>query len=70
MTDLLSTGLADGSQVDEDPVRVGSLSVGYRLTSDVLVLGRAQLIATDVAVAAGLVDIGEACPCRQNCPSA
>jgi N-methylhydantoinase A/oxoprolinase/acetone carboxylase beta subunit len=59
MPDLLSIGLGGGSHVDEGPVRVGPLSVGYRLTSDALVFGGERLTATDIAVAAGLVDIGD-----------
>lgn len=59
MPDLLSIGLGGGSHVDEDPVRVGPLSVGYRLTSDALVFGGSRLTATDIAVAAGLIDIGD-----------
>src|SRR5258707_1317469 len=59
MPDLLSIGLGGGSHVDEDPVRVGPLSVGYRLTSDALVFGGTRLTATDIAVAAGLIDIGD-----------
>ncbi|CCE09505.1 putative hydantoinase A [Bradyrhizobium sp. STM 3843] len=58
MPDLLSIGLGGGSHVDENPVRVGPLSVGYRLTEDALVFGGNRLTATDIAVAAGLVDIG------------
>ncbi|MGY8707779.1 hydantoinase/oxoprolinase family protein [Bradyrhizobium sp. 18BD] len=59
MPDLLSIGLGGGSHVDEDPVRVGPLSVGYRLTSDALVFGGSRLTATDIAVGAGLIDIGD-----------
>ena len=59
MPDLLSIGLGGGSHVDEGPVRVGPLSVGYRLTSEAMVFGGNRLTATDVAVAAGLVDIGD-----------
>lgn len=59
MPDLLSIGLGGGSHVDEDPVRVGPLSVGYRLTSDALVFGGTRLTATDIAVAADLIDIGD-----------
>jgi len=59
MPDLLSIGLGGGSHVDEGPVRVGPLSVGYRLTADALVFGGDRLTATDIAVAAGLVDIGD-----------
>jgi N-methylhydantoinase A/oxoprolinase/acetone carboxylase beta subunit len=59
MPDLLSIGLGGGSHVDEHAARVGPVSVGYRLTSDALVFGGAQLTATDIAVAAGLIDIGD-----------
>ena len=59
MPDLLSIGLGGGSHVDEKQVAVGPLSVGYRLTSEALVFGGTQLTATDIAVAAGLVEIGD-----------
>jgi N-methylhydantoinase A/oxoprolinase/acetone carboxylase beta subunit len=59
MPDLLSIGLGGGSHVGGEPVRVGPLSVGYRLTSEALVFGGTRLTATDIAVAAGLVDIGD-----------
>jgi N-methylhydantoinase A/oxoprolinase/acetone carboxylase beta subunit len=59
MPDLLSIGLGGGSHVDEGPVRVGPLSVGYRLTSEAMVFGGNRLTATDIAVAAGLIDIGD-----------
>jgi N-methylhydantoinase A/oxoprolinase/acetone carboxylase beta subunit len=59
MPDLLSIGLGGGSHVSENPVRVGPLSLGYRLTSDALVFGGSRLTATDIAVAAGLIEIGD-----------
>jgi N-methylhydantoinase A/oxoprolinase/acetone carboxylase beta subunit len=59
MPDLLSIGLGGGSHVGREPVRVGPVSVGYRLTSEALVFGGTRLTATDIAVAAGLVDIGD-----------
>ena len=60
MPDLLSIGLGGGSHIDAEPsARVGPLSVGYRLTQDALVFGGAQLTATDIAVAAGLIDVGD-----------
>jgi len=59
MPDLLSIGLGGGSHVTDKPVRVGPVSVGYRLTSEALVFGGSQLTATDIAVAAGLIDIGD-----------
>lgn len=59
MPDLLSIGLGGGSRVDDAMMTVGPSSVGYRLTEEALVFGGTQLTATDVAVAAGLVDIGD-----------
>jgi len=59
MPDLLSIGLGGGSLVTRDPVAVGPLSVGYRLTEEALVFGGNTLTATDIAVAAGVVEIGE-----------
>ncbi len=60
MPDLLSIGLGGGSVVSRDPLKVGPLSVGYRLTREALVFGGNTLTATDAAVAAGIVRIGDA----------
>lgn len=60
MPDLLSIGLGGGSHVQLDPCKVGPLSVGYRLTRDARVFGGAQLTATDIGVAAGLLQLGDA----------
>jgi len=60
MPDLLSLGLGGGSLVDTDRRTVGPLSVGYRLGWEARVFGGATLTATDVAVAAGIADIGDA----------
>ena len=60
MPDLLSIGLGGGSLVARDPLAVGPHSVGYRLTREALVFGGDTLTATDAAVAAGVVDIGNA----------
>ncbi len=59
MPDLLSIGLGGGSIVSETPLRVGPASVGYRLSEEALVFGGATLTATDAAVAAGIVQIGD-----------
>jgi N-methylhydantoinase A/oxoprolinase/acetone carboxylase beta subunit len=59
MPDLLSIGLGGGSIAAQDPLRLGPQSVGYRLTLEALVFGGATLTATDAAVAAGLVEIGD-----------
>jgi len=60
MPDLFSIGLGGGSIVTENPVSVGPQSVGYRLTEEALVFGGKTLTATDAAVAAGIVEIGDA----------
>jgi N-methylhydantoinase A/oxoprolinase/acetone carboxylase beta subunit len=59
MPDLLSLGLGGGSLVGEDPLAVGPLSVGYRLTERARVFGGPDLTVTDVGVAAGLIELGE-----------
>lgn len=61
MPDVHSIGIGGGSLVVEDGgrVTVGPRSVGYRLTDEALVFGGSTLTATDVAVAAGLTDIGD-----------
>ena len=60
MPDLLSLGLGGGSLVDTEHRTVGPRSVGYHLTREARVFGGDTLTATDVAVAAGLADIGDA----------
>ncbi len=60
MPDVFSIGLGGGSLVRSDPVSVGPRSVGYRLTHDARVFGGDVLTATDIAVAAGRADIGDA----------
>jgi len=60
MPDLFSIGLGGVSIVTENPVSVGPQSVGYRLTEEALVFGGKTLTATDAAVAAGIVEIGDA----------
>lgn len=59
MPDLLSIGLGGGSHVGGDPLRIGPLSVGYRLPQEALIFGGSQLTASDIAVAAGLLDLGD-----------
>lgn len=70
MPDLLSLGLGGGTCVDLDARTVGPRSVGYRLTRDARVFGGTQLTATDVAVAAGLVSIGDASRVKDLDPAA
>ncbi|MBI2216627.1 MAG: hydantoinase/oxoprolinase family protein [Candidatus Rokubacteria bacterium] len=59
MPDLLSLGLGGGSLVRPEPLAIGPVSVGYQLTERGMVFGGSELTATDVAVAAGLVDLGD-----------
>ncbi len=59
MPDLLSIGLGGGSHVEAGGASVGPLSVGHRLTSEALVFGGSRLTATDIAVAAGRLELGD-----------
>lgn len=61
MPDVFSIGLGGGSLVIETPdgIKVGPQSVGYRIVSEALIFGGSSLTTTDVAVAAGLADLGD-----------
>jgi N-methylhydantoinase A/oxoprolinase/acetone carboxylase beta subunit len=59
MPDVTSIGLGGGSLVDLDGMTIGPESVGYRLTQEALVFGGSRLTMTDIAVAAGLMEIGD-----------
>ncbi len=59
MPDLLSLALGGGTLVAAEPLAVGPVSVGYRLTERAMVFGGGELTVTDVAVAAGLIDLGD-----------
>jgi len=59
MPDLLSLALGGGTLVGAEPLRIGPVSVGYQLTERALVFGGSELTVTDVAVAAGLIDLGD-----------
>jgi N-methylhydantoinase A/oxoprolinase/acetone carboxylase beta subunit len=59
MPDVASVGLGGGSLVGADGATVGPVSVGFRLTERALVFGGETLTATDIAVAAGLIDLGD-----------
>ena len=63
MPDLLSMGLGGGTLIG-DGVSIGPQSVGFRLTEKALVFGGDTLTATDIAVAAGLTEIGDAAKVR------
>src|SRR5204863_6068724 len=58
--DLLSIGLGGGTLVDPgNPARIGPVSVGFQLTERSLVFGGEELTCTDLAVAAGLIELGD-----------
>lgn len=59
MPDLLPVGLGGGTVVDTNTLKVGPRSVGYRLTSEALVFGGSTLTATDIAVAGGVIELGD-----------
>lgn len=62
MPDVISAGMGGGSQIrvlDDGSVTVGPDSVGHRLTEMARVFGGDTLTATDVAVAAGLLELGD-----------
>lgn len=61
MPDIFAIGLGGGSLVvaQDGKVQIGPKSVGYRITEKALVFGGDVLTATDIAVAAGYVEIGD-----------
>ncbi len=59
MPDLLSIAIGGGTMVSEDASKIGPQSVGYRLGDEALVFGGTTLTCTDIAVAAGLADVGD-----------
>lgn len=59
MPDLMSIALGGGTQISPDGARIGPHSVGYRLLQKGLVFGGDVLTATDIACAAGRVDLGD-----------
>ncbi len=59
MPDLLSIAIGGGTIISSDASVVGPKSVGFRLGEEALVFGGSTLTATDIAVAAGLLDVGD-----------
>ena len=59
MPDLLSIAIGGGTIVSDDASVIGPQSVGYRLGQEALVFGGRTLTCTDIAVAAGLADVGD-----------
>jgi N-methylhydantoinase A/oxoprolinase/acetone carboxylase beta subunit len=60
MPDIQAIGLGGGSLVRDEGNSIGPQSVGYRLVEDGLVFGGDTLTATDITVASGAADIGDA----------
>ena len=60
MPDLMSLALGGGTLVKRDPLKIGPESTGYELMRRGLVFGGGDLTCTDLAVARGLVALGEA----------
>lgn len=61
MPDVVSIGLGGGSLVNQSNagLEIGPRSVGYEIARRALVFGGDTLTATDLAVAAGMCDIGD-----------
>ncbi len=59
MPDLLSIAIGGGTIVRRSPHTVGPVSVGYRLAEEALVFGGSTVTCTDIAVAAGLLELGD-----------
>jgi N-methylhydantoinase A/oxoprolinase/acetone carboxylase beta subunit len=59
MPDLISIGIGGGTVIDPSSWAVGPQSVGYRLPEEGLVFGGKQITLTDIAVAAGLIELGD-----------
>ena len=60
MPDVLAIGLGGGSVVRDGGSRIGPDSVGHRLISEGLIFGGNTLTTTDILVASGKADIGDA----------
>jgi len=66
MPDLIAIGLGGGSLVsgNDKPVTVGPQSVGYKIHTEALIFNGSTLTATDIAVAAGIAQLGDASKVR------
>lgn len=60
MPDILSIGLGGGSVVQTQPLRIGPESVGHQLSSKAQCFGGNVLTASDLVVAAGKAQFGDA----------
>ena len=61
MPDVFSIGLGGGSRVVDDAsgVKVGPVSVGYRIVKEALIFGGDVLTTTDIVVADGRMELGD-----------
>lgn len=59
MPDLLPIALGGGTIVDPVNGKIGPRSVGYRILTEARVFGGTTLTTSDVAVAAGLIEMGD-----------
>ena len=59
MPDLMSIALGGGTLVEREPLKIGPESTGYELTQRGLVFGGHELTCTDLAVARGLIELGD-----------
>lgn len=59
MPDLLPIALGGGTIVDPDTGKIGPRSVGYRILTEARVFGGGTLTTSDIAVAAGLIEMGD-----------
>jgi N-methylhydantoinase A/oxoprolinase/acetone carboxylase beta subunit len=60
MPDVVSIGIGGGTMVRSEPLEIGPESVGHRLRQSARVFGGDQLTLTDIAVASGALDLGDA----------
>ncbi len=59
MPDLLPIALGGGTIVDPETGKIGPRSVGYRILTQARVFGGQTLTTSDIAVAAGLIEMGD-----------
>ncbi|WP_434360484.1 hydantoinase/oxoprolinase family protein [Parasalinivibrio latis] len=61
MPDMVSIGLGGGTRIHQEngTVSVGPDSVGYRLSQDARIFGGSTLTTSDIAVAMGMLELGD-----------
>lgn len=59
MPDLLPIALGGGTIIDPETGKIGPRSVGYRILTEARVFGGSTLTTSDIAVAAGLIEMGD-----------